>query len=69
MSRYKDTCSHTLFQFHKGIHMKATFSGLIENGKELIIEEELITYTFGFYKKLYMVEAMDDLVWKQGTFI
>jgi hypothetical protein len=49
--------------------MKATFSGLIENGKELIIEEELITYTFGFYKKLYMVEAMDDLVWKQGTFI
>jgi hypothetical protein len=42
--------------------MKATFRGLIENGKELVNEEELITYIFGFYKKLYMVEAMDDLV-------
>lgn len=62
MSKYKDTCYHTLFQFHKGVHMKATFWGLIENDKELVIEEELITYIFGFYKKLYMVEAMDDLV-------
>ncbi len=42
--------------------MKATIWGLIKNGKELVIEGKLITYNFGFYKKFYMVEAMDDLV-------
>jgi hypothetical protein len=42
--------------------MKATIWGLIKNGKELVIEGKSITYNFGFYKKLYMVEVMDDLV-------